>query len=151
MQIEIETFVAAPPPVVFETLANFANWPQFMSGIARMEMLTTGPVAVGSRFRETRTMLGKSASEEIEVAEMAAPHRIVLTAHNHGTDYRIAHMLAAAAEGTQLSLQFAGTPVPLAARLFAPLGWLFAGSARKQIEKDLGDLKREAERHHATT
>jgi uncharacterized protein YndB with AHSA1/START domain len=148
MQIEIETFVAAPPPVVFETLADFANWPHFMGGIERVEILTPGPVAVGSRFRETRTMFGKSASEEMEVAEIAPPHRIELTAHNHGTDYRIAHTLAAAPEGTRLSLRFAGTPVTLAARLFAPLGWLFAGSVRKQIEKDLVDLKREAECRH---
>lgn len=150
MQIETETIVAAPSSVVFETLADFANWPHFMGGIERVEILTPGTVGVGTRFRETRTMFGRSASEDMEIAEMASPHRIVLTAFNHGTDYRIAHTLAAAAEGTRLSLRFAGTPVTLAARLFAPLGWLFAGSVRKQIEKDLGDLKREAERRHGS-
>jgi carbon monoxide dehydrogenase subunit G len=148
MQIELETIIAAPPAAVFSTLAAVGNWAQFMSGIDSVEMLTPGAIAAGTRFRETRTMFGKTAIEEMTVVEIAPPNRLLLTAFNHGTAYRVDHKLATATDGTRLSLQFSGTPVTLIARIFAPLGLLFAGSVRKQIEKDLADFKREAERRH---
>ena len=71
--------IAAPPDVVFATMADIARWPEFIGGIERVELLTDGPVRVGTRFRETRTMFGRSASEEMTVAELAPPHRFVLT------------------------------------------------------------------------
>lgn len=148
MQIELETFIAAPPPVVFSTLADFAAWPLFMDGIESVEILTPGSVEAGTRFRETRKMFGKSATEEMTVAEIAQPGRIVLVAFNHGTNYRIDHRISASDDGSRLSLRFAGTPVTLLARVFTPLGWLFAGSVRKQIEADLANLAREAEKRH---
>ena len=148
MQIVLETIIAAPATVVFSTLVDVGRWAQFMSGIGSVEVLTPGPLAPGTRFRETRTMFGKTASEEMMVVEIAPPHRLLLAASNHGTDYRVDHKLATTIDGTCLSLQFSGTPVTLPARLFAPLGLLFAGSVRKQMDKDLADLKREAERRH---
>jgi len=149
MQIELETIVAAPPAAVFSTLADVDSWARFMSGVESVEILSPGAIGAGTRFRETRTMFGKTATEEMTVVEIEPPNRLLLAASNHGTQYRVEHKLAAAGAGTRLSLQFSGTPVTLLARIFAPLGLLFAGSVRKQIEKDLADLKREAEQRYA--
>jgi carbon monoxide dehydrogenase subunit G len=145
MQIAVEATVNAPPDVVFQTTADIANWPKFISGIQAVELLTPGPVAAGMRFRETRTMFGKAATEEMTVAEFEPPRRFLLTAFNHGTAYRAEHTFAAEGAGTRLRLAFEGRPVALAARLFIPLGWLFASSVRRQLEGDLADLKAEAE------
>lgn len=148
MQIELETIVAAPPAAVFSTLADVGNWARFMSGVESVEILTPGAIDAGTRFRETRTMFGKTATEVMTVVEIAPPDRLLLAASNHGTEYRIEHQLTAVKDGTRVSLQFSGTPTTSLARIFAPLGLLFAGSVRKQVAKDLADLKREAERRH---
>ena len=95
-------------------------------------------------------MFGRNATEEMTVAELDPPYRLVLTAFNHGTAYRAEHVLEAEGTGTRLTLIFEGRPVSLAARLFAPLGWMFMGTVKRQLTSDLADLKREAERRQAT-
>lgn len=146
MKIEIETMVAAPPQIVYGTLTDLAHWPEFLRGVARVEVLTPGTLAIGTRFRETRTMLGRSTTEEMTVAALDPPHRFELTAENHGTRYRVVQNVSAVAGGSQLRLSFEGTPVTLAAKLGAVLALLFKGAVTRQLQSDLADVKAEAER-----
>jgi uncharacterized protein YndB with AHSA1/START domain len=149
MQVTVETEIAAPPEVVFATMADVARWPDFIGDIERVELLAEGPVRVGTRFRETRQMFGRSASEEMTVAELDSPRRCVLTAENHGTRYVATHEVTPTPNGARLALTFAGTPVTLAARLFSVVGLLFMGSLRRKLETDLRAVKAEAERRAA--
>jgi hypothetical protein len=144
----MEFLVDASPEAVFAVAADIAGWARSVSAIESVEMLPPGPVGVGTRFRETRTMFGRRASEEMTVAELVPPQRLVLTAFNHGTAYRAEHRFAPDLAGTRMTLVFEGRPTALLARLFAPLGRLFAGAVRRQLETDGADLKREAERRH---
>jgi len=146
MQMAVEATVNALPEVVFRTAADIAHWPKFVSAIQAVELLTPGPVAAGTRFRETRTMFGKAATEEMTVAEIEPPHRLLLTAFNHGTAYRVEHRFAAAGTGTRMTLVFEGRPLTLLARVLTPLGLLLQGAVKRQLASDLADLKREAER-----
>ena len=119
-----------------------------MSAVRAVEMLTPGPVAVGTRFRETRLMFGQQATEEMTVAEFEPPRGFVLTAVNHGTAYRAEHLFEPHGTGTRVQLLFEGRPISRLAKLFVPLGGLFLGSVRRHLAADLADLKREAERRH---
>jgi hypothetical protein len=148
MQISVEAFVDAPPQAVFATAADIARWPQFISGVEAVEVLTRGEVGAGTRFRETRKMFGRQATEEMTVAGIAPPQRLLLTAFNHGTAYRIEHGFAPEGAGTRATLTFEGRPQTLLARAFAPLGLLFMGAVKRQLVADLADLAREAERRH---
>lgn len=147
MQIAVECFIEAPPDAAFSTAIDISNWPRFISGVKGVELLTPGPVAAGTRFRETRSMFGRQATEDMTLAQIEPPHRFLLTAFNHGTAYRAEHLFASKATGTRTTLVFEGRPATLA-RLFAPLGWLFLGTLKRQLESDLADLKLEAERRH---
>ena len=82
------------------------------------------------------------------LAQIEPPRRFLLTAFNHGTAFRAEHLFAPEAAGTRTTLVFEGQPATLLARLFTPLGWLFLGTLKRQLELDLADLKREAERRH---
>ncbi|MDX2158110.1 MAG: SRPBCC family protein [Hyphomicrobiaceae bacterium] len=143
--MRLETVVGAPPERVFAALVDIAGWPQRIAAIRRIEFLSDGPLAVGSRFRETRMMFGREAVEEMTVAAIEAPSRLVLTACNHGTDYRMTHLVEPSVSGTRLTLVFEGVPRTLAARLLAPLGRIMIRSVRKHMEGDLADLKRHIE------
>jgi hypothetical protein len=148
MRITLATWIDAPVEVAYAAVTDVASWPQFISGIERVEMLTPGPIAAGARFRETRVMFGRRATEEMSVAEAVPLRRLVLTADNHGTAYRIEHSFETEGSRSRLELTFEGRPVTLLARLLLPLGYLFRGSVERQIMGDLADLKSEAERRH---
>lgn len=146
MRIVATCHVDAPPERVFVLATDVARWPELITAIGRVELLTPGPLDVGTRFRESRTMYGREASEEMTVAALEPPRRFVLTAESHGTRYRADHTFEAERGGTRLTLDFEGVPVTLAARLAMPLGWMLRGSVRRHLEQDLADLKRAAER-----
>jgi carbon monoxide dehydrogenase subunit G len=148
MKIPVECLVAAPPDIAFAAAIDVSNWPRFISGIQSVAVLTPGPVTAGTRFLETRVMFGRQATEEMTFAEITPPDRFVLTAFNHGTAYRAEHLFAAEGAETRMTLVFEGHPSTLVSRLFAPLGRLFAGTVRRQLEADLADPKHETERRH---
>ncbi len=148
MLLSLETSIAAPREHVFSVLSDIAGWPDQISGIDRVELLTEGPVRVGTRFRETRRMHGREATEEMTVAELVAPERLVLTAENHGTHYRASHYLEAdGSSRTRLRLEFEGRPVSFLAWLCVPLATLFKGAVKRAMLADLADLKRAAEQN----
>ena len=65
--------VAAPAARVFERATDIRSWQDTIDAIDRIEMLAEGPAGVGTRFRETRTMMGKEAREEMEVTAFEPP------------------------------------------------------------------------------
>ena len=73
MKIEVETEVAAPPDVVYATVTDVVRWPDLMRGVERVEILTPDALATGTMFRETRTIFGRSATEEMTVAAYDPP------------------------------------------------------------------------------
>lgn len=141
MQMSVAIRIDAPTELVFAVLADVPRWPEHIEAITKVEMLTDGPVAPGTRFRETRLMFGREATEVMQVAELVAPSSLVLTAHNHGTAYRVTHFLEREGAGTRLTLNFAGRPQTLLARLLAPIGYLMTKTVKRQIEADLASLK----------
>jgi hypothetical protein len=146
MQCSVQRLIAAPRETVFAIASDIPHWPEVVSSIEHVEMLTPGPVAAGSRFGETRLMHGRAATEEMTVAELTPPERFVLTAENHGTRYRMEYLFEAEGAGTRLRLVFSGEPATLAARLLAPLARLMRGQLQRQLAADLADLAHEAER-----
>jgi hypothetical protein len=146
MQCSVERLIRAPREIVFAVASDIPRWPEVISSIDRIELLTPGPIAAGSRFRETRRMFGREAAEEMTVSELTPPELFVLTAENHGTRYRAEHIFAPAHDATHVTLVFSGAPVTFLARLLSPLGRVMLGHLEKQLEADLDDLKHAAER-----
>jgi len=62
MQFTLDKHIAAPPMRVFAAASDFRNAPQRIHGIKKVEMLSTGPVGVGTRFKETRVLFKKEAT-----------------------------------------------------------------------------------------
>jgi len=146
MKATVDTEVAAPPETVYATAIDIARWPDFITGIERIELLDDVPVRVGTRFRETRMMFGRRATEEMTIAALDPPHRLVLTAENHGTRYVATHDIVATPGGSRLTLTFEGVPVTVAAKLLSVIGMLFMGAVKRKLQEDLAQLKTEAER-----
>ena len=137
--------IAAPPERVFAAASDFANTPQFIAGILKSEVLTPGPLAVGTRFRETRKMFGMEASEEMTVAELEPPRRYVLVAESHGSRYRSELRFEPLGAGTEVVMTFRGEPLTVSAKVMSVLMKPMMKSMAKMIAQDLADLKRSLE------
>src|ERR1700726_2192640 len=95
MQIELAKTVAAPPADAFAIVANVVDWPQIISSIKAVEVLTPGPVRAGTRLREHRTMFGRDGPQELEVAAIEPPHRLRLWADQPDLGYELDHVIDA--------------------------------------------------------
>lgn len=150
MKLEVSREIAAPAARVWDVVTDLAGSADVLGAIEKIEILE-GPAPkldVGTRWRETRTMFGKSATEEM-----------VVTAVDHGRSYTVEADAAGALyrsvmtveplgdQRTRLSMSFGAEPKSLGSKLMsATVGRLFAGATRKALYQDLDDIAEAAER-----
>jgi uncharacterized protein YndB with AHSA1/START domain len=135
-----ETF-ARPPDTVFTALVEIETWDQWVPGLVRIERVTPGPFGPGTRWRETRRVFGREATEEFEVIEYEPPRRLGLRVDGtRGSskrgEYLFEYRLAPSVSGTELVLN---GEIRLGGWLEI-VGRLFVLPYRKAIEKDLTAL-----------
>jgi hypothetical protein len=147
----VDRHIAAPPEVVFARATDFRRAPEFISAIVKMEILTAGPVGVGTRFRETRMLFGREATEEMSVTTFEPPKRYTLSAESHGSRYHTELSFAPDGQGTRMTMTFEGTPVTFMARVMSVLMRPMMKSMVKMCAKDLDDIKQAVERDRNET
>ena len=133
--------IAASPDKVFALATDLDRWSKAIKSIVRVEKLTPGPVAVGTRFKETRVMFGRECTEEMTFTELNPPTSYTLEANACGCLYRSVFKVASQGDGSELTLSFDAKPLTFFAKLMSPLGKLMAGTMRKCIQQDLEHLK----------
>jgi len=145
MSVSVSRLIDAPPDRVFQLASDFARVPEHIPEIKRVEMLTDGPVGIGTRFKETRVMFGKEATETMEVTEFTPPRLYALRAESCGARYESTLRFEPDSGGTLTTLDLTVTPVSFFARLMQPLGWMMKGMMVKCFAKDLEGLAKAAE------
>jgi hypothetical protein len=95
MQIELAKTVASRPATAFAIVANVVNWPEIISSIKSIEVLTPGPIRAGTRLREDRIMFGRGLTQELEIATIERPHRLRLLANHPDLHYELDHVIDA--------------------------------------------------------
>ncbi|TKJ22377.1 SRPBCC family protein [Blastococcus sp. CCUG 61487] len=146
--VEVRRHVAAPVQQVWGVATDLAGSPQVISGIDAVEVLTPGPFGVGTRWRETRTMMGRSATEEMTVTAVAPPRSYTVEASSAGAHYVSTFTFAPSGSGgTDVTMTFGGRPTSTVGRVLAAItGPLVRRSVTKALEKDLADIAAAAER-----
>ncbi|MFP4148951.1 MAG: SRPBCC family protein [Nitriliruptoraceae bacterium] len=140
--------VAAPAERVWEVVTDIEGSVTVLSAVDAIERLDDGQgFTVGTRWRETRTMLGRQATEEMEVTAVDAPRTYTVVASDATTTYTSTITLEPrGAQRCLLSMTFAGSSSGLVARvLAATVGRVFAGATRRALEQDLDDIAARAE------
>ncbi len=127
--------IKAPVEAVFARATDFENAANVISAIIKMEIMTDGPIGVGTRFRETRMMFGREATETMEIVEFDPPHGFVLLAESHGSRYRTTFRYTESDGGTDLVMTFEATPLTLMAKIMSTL---MKGMMKKMITKECG-------------
>lgn len=147
MQVLAEVDVRAPRSVVWAVVTDIPNAAGTIEGIEKVEVLERpASGVVGLKWRETRKMFGKEATEVMWITAAEAPAWYDTRAESHGAVYTTRIALDTTPQGTRLSMRFTGTPQTFGAKVMATLlGPMMKGSMRKAVQKDLDDIKAAAE------
>ncbi|MGW7434567.1 SRPBCC family protein [Streptomyces sp. NPDC054849] len=141
-QVTVERRINASTERVWQGLTDLANMPAVLSGVDSVEVLSDGPFAVGTRWRETRRMFGKQATEEMWITACTVHKRYVVEAESHNTHYISEFTLRAEGpEVTVVRMTFSARPPGglggLLAKVFGALG---ARTVARAIAQDLKDV-----------
>jgi uncharacterized protein YndB with AHSA1/START domain len=150
MNFKTTTLIQAPLERVFASMADFENAAQNIEAITKIEILTSGKIGAGTRFRETRKVFGKEATEEMVVTAFEPPRRYVIEAESHGSRYRSEFLFqeqsrATAGPATAVTLTFEALPQTFFAKVMTLLMRPMMKTLIKSCAKDLEDLKRAIE------
>jgi len=141
----ISKLVKGSPEHVFDVFTDIEKSAERVSGIEKIEVLTEGPVGKGTRFRETRIMFKREATEEMEITEFEPGKGLAIEADSCGAHFTSRFTFTPEGDQVRVDIEFSTRATSFFAVLFAPLGWLMMGSMKKAIEKDMDELKAAAE------
>ena len=149
MNLQTSISINASKEKVWQMITNIQNAEQTISGIQKVEILEEpGDGLIGLKWRETRIMFGKEATEVMWITEAEENSHYKTRAESHGSIY-ISEMRV---EGTgddscTLTMGFTGLPQSFGAKVMTALmGWMMKGATKKALYKDLEDIKAAAEK-----
>lgn len=152
MRVTVETEISAPLMDVWRLVTDIENAVATIKAIQKIEILERPRSGVaGLKWRETRTMFGKAATEVMWVTEAVEGSHYDTRAESHGSVYKTRVALENRNGKTGLVMTFEGEPQTLGAKImWALTGFLFKGATRKALAKDLADIKAALERKAGT-
>lgn len=130
-----------PPATVFAYLADLEHLPRWNYAIHETRKITSGPVNVGSRYRQTRTVPAHS-EEFLEVTEFERDRRLAIAGSLSALPARITYVLDPAGGATTLTNTVELTPP----RPLSLLASLATRRIRAAVAANLEALKHELER-----
>jgi hypothetical protein len=143
--------IEAPPETVFDVATDLAHAAEHVRGIEKIELLTPPPIGVGTRWRETRKMMGREATETLEITAFDRPRKYVAGCESCGCYFESTFNFVQRAGGTDVTLDVHTQALTLMAKIMSPLGNLMMGKTmRKLLDDDLEDVKRVAESRAGT-
>jgi carbon monoxide dehydrogenase subunit G len=143
--VTVSDQIAAPLHRVFQYFTDIEAPVPHVSGIKKIEMLTPGHIGLGSRWRETRDLVGVTDSAEMEITSFERDRTYTITHHKGGVRIDTVFWFEPSGDGTKVSVEFEIDTAGLPPGLLTPLNWAIAGKVRDVIGHDLTDLKRSLE------
>jgi carbon monoxide dehydrogenase subunit G len=145
-QVNYETVFEAPIEDVFDAVSDIPHLEEMVSGIEKVEMLSygaagEGEVGEGTKWRETRIMMKREATEVMWLKDFDRPKGYKVEAESHGSHYLTDYTFTEVDGGTRVRLTWTATPRSFFAKLMTPLFWMMKGTLLKCLAQDLEDIK----------
>ncbi|WNG45445.1 hypothetical protein F0U60_16055 [Archangium minus] len=144
IEFTVRKEIAAPPDRVFAVMKDLDAMGKWMPSFVSIEKLTPGRFGIGTKWRETRRMFGRTASELFEVTGYE-PGKL-LELYVDGTQgssrrghYRYRHLLEPSGEKTTVTL---AAEIGGMGALMELLGRFMVGTFKKAIASDLDAMAR---------
>lgn len=129
--------IQKPAGEVFAFLADFENIPKWNYAIEETTKASAGPVGVGTRYRQTRSIPSRT-TEDFEVTVFEPASRLAIHGHIGPFQATISYVLDAAAGSTRLVNSVELNPTQPKLRLLAPV---VTPRIKAAVAQNLGKLK----------
>ncbi len=118
---QASTLIPIPPAQVFDFVAvNFEhNYPRWSPEVRQLEMLTPGPLRLGSRARQVRVDQGRQSNSTFTVTAFEPPSRVAFA--EASDQFRILYQIDPVGEKTHLTFTFDLRRIELYMRPFEKL------------------------------
>lgn len=145
VRIAGETHIARPPQVVFDVVADERN--RYDPSILDAELLTDGPIGVGTRFRSVTGGIRQPVEMTVEITGYDRPRRLATTTRSASMDIESTLTFDPDGVGTRLRWSLRFHPRG-ALRLLTPV---LALIGRWQVRRVWAALEAHLEQHPQTT
>jgi uncharacterized protein YndB with AHSA1/START domain len=140
--VTVSNVIAAPLERVFKVFIDIEHGPVRVSTIKKLKMMTPGPIRVGTRWLETRDVVGISDTAEMEITAFERNRMYTITHHKAGVRIDTTFWFEPCDAGTKVTVEFELESAGLPQGLLAPLGWAIAGKVEHVLNHDLADFKK---------
>jgi len=128
---------------IWQVIADIENSVNVIGGIEKIEILEKPEEGIlGLKWRETRTMFGKEATEVMWITEAEENGYYATRAESHGSVYITQLQITGENDSSVLSMEFRARAQSVGAKI---LSFIFSGILKKSMEKalrqDLEDIK----------
>ena len=145
MNMQLSETINAPIGKVFDVFSDLHTADQRIEEIVNIEVLTDGPIGVGTRFRETRIMFGRESTEEMEITRFEPNKGYCVEADSCGAHFQTEFRFRENGDRTDVEMVTKTQAVSLFAKLMKPVSFLMAGTMKKCFESDIAQLKKYCE------
>ena len=143
MKVKVQISINASKESIWHVITNIENSTDTISGIEKIELLEQpADGIIGLKWRETRIMFGKTATEVMWITDAVENEFYQTRAESHGSIY-ISRLSISEGDGeNRLTMEFKGEPQSFGAKLmYAITGFMFKGATQKALLQDLQDIK----------
>ena len=143
MKLTIDIEIKAPKERVWKVITDIENSVNTISGIDKIEILNKPKdTVVGLKWKETRTIFGKSATETMWITEATENNYYKTRAESNGAIYQTILKLSEKDDTTFLTMEFSTEAISLKGKIMAFIfGRMLNKTMKKLIKKDLIDIK----------
>jgi hypothetical protein len=139
MQVNHAIELPLPPDQVFAYITNLENERRWQAEIERIQLLTPGPLALGSEFEEVRRSLGRQYTWRFRVTEFEPPWRFSIASIQGKPRYTGSRICSQTPTGTRL-IEIGALETPAWLRLADPLLASLAQRSQRQAFAQLRAL-----------
>jgi uncharacterized protein YndB with AHSA1/START domain len=140
-RITVSTDISAPVDKVFAAFTDLDHDAGRVKAIKKIEITSTGPFNLGTKWIESREAMGRMHEAEMEVTAFERNKTYTLTHYQSGVRMDAIFTFDQIPTGTKVGIEFELSNQGLPPGLLLPIEWAIAGRVRHALSDDLSDLK----------
>jgi uncharacterized protein YndB with AHSA1/START domain len=125
--VSVSTCIAAPIRRVFEMFTDLDHAPAHVSAIRELQRLNSGPFGLGTRWRESREILGRVDTADMEVTAFDSYRTFTILHHKGGVRIETVFSFEPDSDGTRVTIEFTLGGAGLPPGFLTPINWVIAG------------------------
>ncbi len=140
MTFTLNLDIIAPPPRVFEFVADFTTMPRWYSAVQRVQRVK-GTGGLGTRYEVYRDLPGGTARNDVAITSYSGGEEVTFTSLSGPTPFVYQYRVQPVEDSTRLTLEGTISPSGLPGPA-AHLGPLAEGLFKRGMRNNLGTLTR---------